>query len=287
MLLAMRCIPRRLGRTAQHSCSLSAASTFQFLRRVEKHENHVALRQAHAGEDRNFSVSSGGRQEQSRRKQGGDGNGEKRGNILLGVTVCSMISGGVCYYYYYSTQERPAGAPLGTTGWVRGGWGTGASANTDGSLKEISGKKRLVVPPEGFDHPMNSKPALLRWWLTVRRMCWLAFVFAPFAVSSGLLFLLQTKSARERWIASLLSALEAAGCSFQKFGQWMSMRPDMLPPDIIDALSKLRMEIPPHAMAHNERVVRAATGMDIDEIFSFFDPQPVASGTVAQVHMCI
>ena len=118
MLLAMRCIPRRLGRTAQHSCSLSAASTFQFLRRVEKHENHVALRQAHAGEDRNFSVSSGGRQEQSRRKQGGDGNGEKRGNILLGVTVCSMISGGVCYYYYYSTQERPAGAPLGTIGWV-------------------------------------------------------------------------------------------------------------------------------------------------------------------------
>ena len=60
----------------------------------------------------------------------------------------------------------------------------------------------------------------------------------------------------------------------------------MLPPDVIDALSKLRMDVPTHTMAHNEAVVLAATGRSIQDVFLFFDARPVASGTVAQVHLC-
>jgi predicted unusual protein kinase regulating ubiquinone biosynthesis (AarF/ABC1/UbiB family) len=45
---------------------------------------------------------------------------------------------------------------------------------------------------------------------------------------------------RQRWLDALVSSLEMAGCSFQKFGQWLSMRPDMIPQDAVKALSSLR-----------------------------------------------
>lgn len=61
----------------------------------------------------------------------------------------------------------------------------------------------------------------------------------------------------------------------------------MLPPDIIDALSKLRMQVPTHGMQHNDAVVFEATGMHISDIFSSFDETPSASGTVAQVHKAV
>eukprot|EP00294_Goniomonas_avonlea_P006521 CAMPEP_0114571588 /NCGR_PEP_ID=MMETSP0114-20121206/17821_1 /TAXON_ID=31324 /ORGANISM="Goniomonas sp, Strain m" /LENGTH=237 /DNA_ID=CAMNT_0001758707 /DNA_START=179 /DNA_END=888 /DNA_ORIENTATION=- len=62
------------------------------------------------------------------------------------------------------------------------------------------------------------------------------------------------------------------------------MRPDMFPPDVIAALSRLHNDVPAHSFYHTQRMVKESFGCDLEEIFSEFEPEPVASGTVAQVH---
>jgi len=82
----------------------------------------------------------------------------------------------------------------------------------------------------------------------------------------------------------LRCALEALGPIFVKFGQVLSTRRDLLPPDIADELAKLQDQVPPFpsklAIATLERVYHRPLG----DVFVQFDPQPVASASVAQVH---
>jgi len=140
------------------------------------------------------------------------------------------------------------------------------------------------ISPEDFEHPFKKRPIWFRMWIVTKRLLFLIVTFTPFAFITFQYLMDQSEKTRERWLNSLVSTFEAAGCSFQKFGQWMSMRPDMLPPDVIEAFSKLREDVPQHDMAHNETVIQESLGKSIDDVFEFFDPRPVASGTVAQVH---
>jgi len=83
----------------------------------------------------------------------------------------------------------------------------------------------------------------------------------------------------------LVDTLEQAGCSFQKIGQWLSMRPDVCPPDLIQALGKLRTNAPAHGWEDTEAAVKEAFQCEsLTEIFDEFENEPVASGSVAQVH---
>ena len=79
-------------------------------------------------------------------------------------------------------------------------------------------------------------------------------------------------------------ALEALGPIFVKFGQVLSTRRDLLPPDIADELAKLQDQVPPFpselALATLERVY----GKPTLQVFDQFDPAPIASASVAQVH---
>jgi len=78
--------------------------------------------------------------------------------------------------------------------------------------------------------------------------------------------------------------MQNAGAAFQKFGQWLSMRPDMFPPDVIQVLAKLRSDAPSHPSNVSRDVVRAQFGRDVEELFEEFNDVPVASGSVGQVH---
>ncbi|MBY0578826.1 MAG: ubiquinone biosynthesis regulatory protein kinase UbiB [Burkholderiales bacterium] len=82
----------------------------------------------------------------------------------------------------------------------------------------------------------------------------------------------------------LRQALERLGPIFVKFGQALSTRRDLLPQDIADELAKLQDKVPPFAseLALNE--IERAYGKPWHEVFKTFDPVPVASASIAQVH---
>lgn len=79
-------------------------------------------------------------------------------------------------------------------------------------------------------------------------------------------------------------ALESLGPIFVKFGQVLSTRRDLLPPDIADELALLQDQVPPFDSGLAIAEVERSFGRPISEIFSEFDRIPVASASIAQVH---
>lgn len=159
--------------------------------------------------------------------------------------------------------------------------------------ERLRGRPKIMTPPDGFAdeylHPFHSRPILIRVFYVAKRIVVVSFFFAPFLAASVLMALFDCPPGslvRRAWLACMVSGCEQCGCAFQKFGQWLSMRPDMMPPDVIDALSKLRQDAPEHSVAATRRVVRDAFANDvaITDIFERFDSFPVASGSVAQTH---
>ncbi|HZO74049.1 MAG TPA: AarF/UbiB family protein [Ktedonobacteraceae bacterium] len=82
----------------------------------------------------------------------------------------------------------------------------------------------------------------------------------------------------------LSRALEELGPCFIKFGQVMSTRPDLLPPPYIVALSRLQDSITPVAGDAIIAIVERELGAPLSELFRFFDPCPLATASIAQVH---
>ncbi len=79
-------------------------------------------------------------------------------------------------------------------------------------------------------------------------------------------------------------ALEDLGPVFVKLGQAMSTRPDLIPDDIAIELAKLQDQVPPFPGEQARAIVERSLGKPIEEIFDAFDPVPIASASVAQVH---
>lgn len=79
-------------------------------------------------------------------------------------------------------------------------------------------------------------------------------------------------------------ALEALGPIFVKFGQVLSTRRDLMPPDIANELAKLQDSVPPFASQRALAEIEKAYGRPANEVFAEFDPVPVASASIAQVH---
>ena len=82
----------------------------------------------------------------------------------------------------------------------------------------------------------------------------------------------------------LRRALEDLGPIFVKFGQMLSTRRDLLPPDIADELAKLQDRVPPFASGQVIATLTRIYGKPLDQVFKSFDPTPVASASIAQVH---
>jgi ubiquinone biosynthesis protein len=83
----------------------------------------------------------------------------------------------------------------------------------------------------------------------------------------------------------LREALETLGPIFVKFGQVLSTRRDLLPLDIADELAKLQDQVPPFPSEQAVFEIEKSLGKKIEELFGSFNHDPVASASIAQVHL--
>lgn len=140
-------------------------------------------------------------------------------------------------------------------------------------------------PPAKFEHPYENWAWYQRAWFAVKRSVFLAWVFAPFMFASTAIFVFPDSATwREYWLAQMLECTQRAGAAFQKFGQWLSMRPDMFAPDVIGVLSSLRSDAATHPHEVTRNALQEQFGRTVEEIFDEFGEEPVASGSVAQVY---
>lgn len=111
----------------------------------------------------------------------------------------------------------------------------------------------------------------LPWWLRslLRALPWRWLPRADAGMSRG-----------ER----LRRSLEDLGPVFIKFGQLLSTRRDLLPADIADELAHLQDKVPPFPPEQAVALIEQQLGARIEQVFSRFERQPLASASVAQVH---
>jgi ubiquinone biosynthesis protein len=79
-------------------------------------------------------------------------------------------------------------------------------------------------------------------------------------------------------------ALQELGPVFVKFGQTISTRRDLLPPDIAAELVKLQDQVPPFPGETARQLVAEALGAPVEQLFRRFDTEPLAAASIAQVH---
>jgi ubiquinone biosynthesis protein len=85
----------------------------------------------------------------------------------------------------------------------------------------------------------------------------------------------------------LREALETLGPIYVKFGQVLSTRRDLLPLDIADELARLQDRVPPFGSDLAVAEVERSLGKPLDVLFSSFEKTPVASASIAQVHLAV
>jgi len=78
--------------------------------------------------------------------------------------------------------------------------------------------------------------------------------------------------------------LQDLGPTFVKLGQMLSQRPDIVPPEYIKALRKLQDKVKPFPVDRAKQMAAEALGSPLEELYAEFSPEPLASGSIAQVH---
>jgi len=79
-------------------------------------------------------------------------------------------------------------------------------------------------------------------------------------------------------------AAEELGPTFVKLAQVLSMRPDLIPPDVATELQKLQDEVSPFSYEEVRNIIKEELKQELETAFSHIDEQPLAAASIAQVH---
>jgi len=85
----------------------------------------------------------------------------------------------------------------------------------------------------------------------------------------------------------LRKTLERLGPTFIKFGQLLSVRPDLIPKEYVKELEKLQDSVPPFSFNEVKSTIEKEFGKKIEHLFLHFEKKPIASASISQVHKAI
>ena len=85
----------------------------------------------------------------------------------------------------------------------------------------------------------------------------------------------------------LREMLDELGPTFVKFGQLLSTRPDVVPPDIVAELRSLQDDVRPFPFAQVQQAIEAQLGQPIERLFLEFSELPLAAASIGQVHRAV
>jgi len=82
-------------------------------------------------------------------------------------------------------------------------------------------------------------------------------------------------------------SLKEMGPTYVKFGQVLSTRPDIVPPEYITALESLQDKVEPFSFADVERIIEEELKVRISKLFQNFESTPIAAASLGQVHRAV
>src|SRR4051812_8768809 len=111
---------------------------------------------------------------------------------------------------------------------------------------------------------------------------------AQVAVRHGFGFILDGRRAHAMASPAVLGKhmremAEELGPTFVKFGQLLSTRPDLVPPEVVAELRGLQDDVKPFPYAEVERVIMEDFGQPVARLFLEFDEKPLAAASIGQV----
>lgn len=112
----------------------------------------------------------------------------------------------------------------------------------------------------------------------------LVAIFVPLLSLAPLAYGALGSVGRRWWLSLLRTTLALGGPATAKWGQWASTRADIFAPDVRRELAKLQCDSPSHSLAFTKAQLEASFGIPADKLFLYLSEEPVASGSVAQVH---
>ncbi len=95
---------------------------------------------------------------------------------------------------------------------------------------------------------------------------------------------LKTKQPKITSPVIVKETIEKLGPTFIKFGQFLSIRPDLVRPEFCDEFRKLQDQVPPFSFEFAKVEIERELGRTCTELFTEFDETPVAAASVSQVH---
>ena len=85
----------------------------------------------------------------------------------------------------------------------------------------------------------------------------------------------------------LRRTFERLGPTFIKFGQLLSVRPDLIPKEYVKELEKLQDKVPEFSFNEVKTTIEKEFGQELKHIFLYFEKRPIASASISQVHKAV